>query len=257
MKLKSYLRGLGLGMIVTTLILVLAFQARNKEMTDEEVIARAHELGMVETSLYGSGDAQKETTASDNKAPTQKETSGEGMIDPEGTLANKEETTAPKPEETQSTTKNQNTTTASQAETTKVQETTSVKEETKEAVTTQAPTEKVTEKVTEKQTEKQTEKPTEKETEKQTEKPTEKETETTKPQETKPQNEVITLVFEDISTADKASRILYEAGIIQSVDNFNAYLSEQGLATKVGEGEFQFTKGMSFEEIAKIITRQR
>lgn len=230
MKLKSYLRGLGLGMIVTTLILVLAFRARNKEMTDEEIIARAQELGMVETSLYGSNTSnEEETTVKQENETTPQETSGEGMIDPEGTS----EPETPSEMET-----------PSETEPTKEVETTSATEATKEVETTSAP-----EPTKEPQTEKTTEKPTEKETE--------KETETQKPQETKPENEVITLIFEDISSADKASKILYDAGIIQSVENFNAYLSEQGLATKVGEGEFQFKKGMTFEEIANIITRRQ
>lgn len=45
MKLKYYLRGLGVGIIVTTLILIIAFSGR--KISDEEVIKRAGELGMV------------------------------------------------------------------------------------------------------------------------------------------------------------------------------------------------------------------
>ncbi|MCR5486802.1 MAG: hypothetical protein K6F35_04635 [Lachnospiraceae bacterium] len=48
MKLKYYLRGLGLGILVTTLI--LSAGAKPVRMTDEEVRARAKELGMTEES---------------------------------------------------------------------------------------------------------------------------------------------------------------------------------------------------------------
>lgn len=48
MKLKYYLRGLGLGILVTTLI--LSAGAKPARMTDEEVRARAKELGMTEES---------------------------------------------------------------------------------------------------------------------------------------------------------------------------------------------------------------
>ena len=47
MKLRYYLRGLGIGMLVTTLILVLSGNAGNS-MTDDEVKRRAAQLGMVE-----------------------------------------------------------------------------------------------------------------------------------------------------------------------------------------------------------------
>ena len=48
MKLKYYLRGLGIGIAVTAL--VLSFTGGGKtSLTDEEIMARARELGMVES----------------------------------------------------------------------------------------------------------------------------------------------------------------------------------------------------------------
>ncbi len=47
MKLKYYLRGLGIGIIVTTIILMVSFSQRDNSISDEEVIARAEVLGMV------------------------------------------------------------------------------------------------------------------------------------------------------------------------------------------------------------------
>lgn len=223
MKLKSYLRGLGLGMIVTTIILVLAFRARNKEMTDAEIIARAQQLGMVETSLYGSGEKEeeKETGPEENKKT---EESGEGKIDPESLSSGEtQEESRSGNDETDRNETSGETTPAVSTEATTVAETTKAPETTPAPETTKAP-ETTPE-------------------------------ETQKPQETT-KAEIITILFEDISSADKASRLLYEAGIIQNVESFNDYLSEHGLATKVGEGEFQFRKGMSFEEIAAIITRR-
>lgn len=46
MRLKYYLRGLGIGMVVTALLMGVAKE--NKTMTDEEIKARALQLGMVE-----------------------------------------------------------------------------------------------------------------------------------------------------------------------------------------------------------------
>lgn len=59
MKLKYYLRGLGIGIIVTTIILMISFSGRKEEMSDEEVMARAAELGMV-TSEDGATEQQED-----------------------------------------------------------------------------------------------------------------------------------------------------------------------------------------------------
>lgn len=47
MKLKYYLRGLGIGILVSTIILMIASARHPREMSDKEIIARAQELGMV------------------------------------------------------------------------------------------------------------------------------------------------------------------------------------------------------------------
>ena len=49
MNLKSYLKGIGVGMIVASLILIISGNL-NKGMSDENVIKRAKELGMIEAS---------------------------------------------------------------------------------------------------------------------------------------------------------------------------------------------------------------
>lgn len=60
--MKMYLRGLGIGIIVTAIILIIARNTGNK-MSDREIIERAEELGMV----------MKETT-SDKLFPDEEET---------------------------------------------------------------------------------------------------------------------------------------------------------------------------------------
>lgn len=47
MKLKYYLRGMGIGIIVTTIILAISFSRREVEISDEQVMVRAAALGMV------------------------------------------------------------------------------------------------------------------------------------------------------------------------------------------------------------------
>lgn len=64
MKLKYYLRGLGIGIIVTTIVLMIAFSLRKSSISDEEIISRAAQLGMImpEESLFG----ETETEETDN-----------------------------------------------------------------------------------------------------------------------------------------------------------------------------------------------
>ena len=59
MELKYYLRGLGIGIAVTAIIMGIALSG-DKSMTDEQIIARAKELGMVENTVL-SDTENKET----------------------------------------------------------------------------------------------------------------------------------------------------------------------------------------------------
>lgn len=66
MKLRYYLRGLGIGILVTAVILSVA--AGNKQtMTDEEVMKRARELGMTESTLLS--DQVSEEASTEKEVP--------------------------------------------------------------------------------------------------------------------------------------------------------------------------------------------
>lgn len=47
MRFKYYLRGVGLGILFSTIILMIAFHSHGSNISDDEVIQRAKELGMV------------------------------------------------------------------------------------------------------------------------------------------------------------------------------------------------------------------
>lgn len=108
MKLKYYLRGLGVGVIVTTIVLSITLNAKPAALTDAQIKERAKELGMVEKDLIKDKDendvAKQEATEAPEptKTPDAAETTTE---------APKETTTAPKE------------TTAAKETTTKVAET--------------------------------------------------------------------------------------------------------------------------------------
>ena len=69
MKLKYYLRGLGIGIIVTTVILAVSFSKKEIKMSDEEIMARAAQLGMVmqETETTEQGDTEQDPDGTDTE----------------------------------------------------------------------------------------------------------------------------------------------------------------------------------------------
>lgn len=94
MKLKYYLRGLGIGMIVTALILGISFSSRQEQasqpMTDDQIRERAAELGMVDSSeltlaaLQNSAKQQAESTPEETtEIQEQKEITGEATEETE------------------------------------------------------------------------------------------------------------------------------------------------------------------------------
>ena len=106
MKLKYYLRGLGIGMAVTALILGISFSGRQGQeaqtLTDEQIRERASELGMVDSSeltlaALASSAAQTPEATIEPEAAAEPETTTdpEATAEPE-TMTEPEATTEPK-----------------------------------------------------------------------------------------------------------------------------------------------------------------
>lgn len=90
MKLKYYLRGLGIGMIVTALILGISFSSRQEQaqtMTDDQIRERAAELGMVDSSELTLAALQNGAMQPMESTPqeTQTQNSPEAAAEPEET----------------------------------------------------------------------------------------------------------------------------------------------------------------------------
>ena len=82
MKLKYYVRGLGIGIVFATLLCVISFKVSGKtDMSDVEVIKRAEALGMImktdilkeETSEEDTSEKETTTENKDNKEETESE----------------------------------------------------------------------------------------------------------------------------------------------------------------------------------------
>ena len=76
MKLKYYLRGLGIGILVTVLLTTVS-SGQRRTMTDEEIKARARELGMSESMVLADMQGGS-ATGEDDKTP-------EATVEPEKT----------------------------------------------------------------------------------------------------------------------------------------------------------------------------
>lgn len=110
MKLKYYLRGLGIGMIVTALILGISFSNRQDQtsqiMTDDQIRERAAELGMVDSSeltLAALQNSEKQPTEGTPEETTQTQEQNNIEAEPETTVpAEPEVTEAPQRTQTAS-----------------------------------------------------------------------------------------------------------------------------------------------------------
>ena len=96
MKLKYYLRGLGVGIVVTAVILTIANHLGNK-MSDEDIIKRAAKLGMVmkeDESLFPPTEPETTTPEPTSSSPAEQDTTAVKPAEPETTTP---EPTTPEP----------------------------------------------------------------------------------------------------------------------------------------------------------------
>lgn len=175
MKLKYYLRGLGIGILVTAAILTIVYHTKGS-MSDSQIMKRAAQLGMVMAST------EDDTLFAQT---TQVNTT----IEETGTIS--------------------------------VEETTTVVE--------------TTEAVTEASTEKPTEAPTEAPTE--------------------PAVAEAVLTISPGMYSESVSAELVRLGIITNQKEFNSYLVNNGYAECIQTGDFKIKADMSYDEIARIITK--
>lgn len=218
MKLKYFLRGVGMGIIITTLILMIGFNTKGK-MTDDQIINRALELGLVYSS-NSDGLELATATVAEPSSSSQAET-------------NAAQTTATQSAEAQTT----------------ATETTTAENTTTEAVTTEtATTEAAT---TETAT---TEAAT---TEAATIETYVAETTTEKPVSVETTAESYTFSIQGGTSSYRVAVDLYEHGMVDNPDTFDEYLENTGYSNIIRIGQFTVTRGMSYEDIALIITGRR
>ena len=220
MKFKYYLRGIGIGIIFASIIFLIAYRENvPAKMSNEEIIDRAKQLGMVEANdpinklIDKKSDNKSDENASEEKEPAEKVSTEEIKTEAENTEATTEEQT------TEATTTEEQTTEEQTTET-----------KTTEAKTTEAKTTEA--KTTEQQT---------------TEKQTTEEKNTKK-------SKTIEITIARGSSSYPVCLKLKELGLIDDAAKYDDYLIEHGYANRISVGTHKLKMGMSYHDIAELIS---
>lgn len=236
MKLRMYLRGLGLGMIVAALVLTFGVKTENRTMTDAEVRARAKELGMVDeaTTLKNANVPEGKT---EDVAPEEEEKKEE-VVKEEAAKETVKEKVA---EETQKDEVKQ------PAEEKKAGEDIKAAEDNKKAEEDKESAEGEKKAAEEKKAEEEKKAADKK-----------KEEEQKKTDEKKAENEKVskpyTLTIQSGYSSDRVANVLADAGVISSASAFDTYLCSNGYDHRISTGTYAIPAGADFQTIAKMIT---
>lgn len=88
MKLRYYMRGLGIGIIVTAVLMGISLGGTKEKLSDEEIRERARQLGMVESTVLASLENKDENNKDDSlegssQEETQPDTTEPGTTEPD------------------------------------------------------------------------------------------------------------------------------------------------------------------------------
>ena len=224
MNLKSYLSGLGLGIIVTALILSIA--GGKKEMSDDEIMSRAQELGMTDTAEV----LTKETDSTSAKVTGTTAAKTASTTSVTSTEKAKTATSVTSTEKAKTATSSSSTEKAKTAKTTATSSTEKAKTA-KTTVTSSSSTQ-----VASTSSQKKVSTSSKKETE----------------AGTAGKTQTITIVAGDSSYS--VAQKLEKAGLVESAAEYDSYLCANGYDRKIRTGTFTVTDGDSKEQIANAIT---
>ena len=251
MKLKYYLRGLGIGMVVTALILGISDSHRQEQaaqtMTDDQIKERAAQLGMVDSSELTLAELQNSIKQPTQSSPADADTDSKETQEQDSTEVETETADATEASETQTTEALVTT-----AEPTAEPEVTSTPEVTKEPDRTAAPeATKEPEVTVAPETTTAPEQTAAPEIIEETAAP-EAAAEPEQAASEQPRTVSITIMKGD--TSGSVSRQLQEKGLVESAQTFDNYLCNNGYSRSINPGIYEIAPGTSREEIAKIIT---
>lgn len=238
MKLRYYLRGLGIGIVITALLMGLTKGGAKETLSDDEIIARAEALGMVQSSVLSSDLNHEEqgedgVTVSYNTALDEPDIAalpdGAGA-DQTGDAAEVVDTAgSDKTDDVANTGKTSNTTdtkTASASEgSTKASDTDVADNSTKATDTTDMVKNDTT--VTDDADNSGT-----------------------------TGAATITVTINSGDGSDTVARRLAELGVITDAGDFDRYLCQNGYDKKLATGNHEINAGASYQEIAEILIKR-
>lgn len=240
MKLKFYLRGLGIGIIFSALICSAGKTNASEPMSDSEIISRAKELGMVEgTVLSNQEEINAEYTAQLNENGELELVEGtkETIIETEQTLeesVNETEETAIETMESEK----------SEPETaTETIESDGKEPETEAEATMESKTE-----------ESVSSEPAKEETK---ENDSEQLTESKEEPQSNQTGDMTSVVVKSGSGSYTVAVSCENAGLVASAKDFDDYLCSNGYANRISVGTFDIAIGSDYETIAKILTKSK
>ncbi len=276
MKLKYYLRGIGLGVIITAIIMGFALGAGKAPISDAEVIEKAKGLGMVEGGVlsdYSDEDASGEdmlpedagvsasadkminTASGADGGPSFKDTSASNsaaaasVADIKADADKKVEADtgigSPAVANGISGAAYKNSSAAASLSSKDLKDADKNKDKDKDK-NKEKPV------IDNKKKEEVTEEP-EEASEVPAEEPNNTE-ENTQPEPTPAEPVSVQVTISGGSSSDKVAKILYDAGLVDDAVKFNRFLIERHLDTMIRSGSKTITQGASYEEIAKAIT---
>lgn len=221
MERKYYLRGLGLGIAVTAVIMGV-LTSRDQTMTDQEIIARAKELGMVENTVLSKMSEEEDQDSS--MAEDSENASDRTTVEDTGEETEDRETEIGEPAGT---------------------------DKTQAGATTQSSTDKAqADAVAESSTDKVQEGDgTENGVDK-----AQADAETQDSADKLPSAAVKTVTISPGDGSHTVARKLAEAGVVVSADTFDEFLCRNGYDKRLITGTFSIPVVASDEQIARIVT---
>ncbi len=277
MKLKYYLRGMGIGVILTAIVMGFALGGRKTAISDAEIIERAKALGMVDSNsgvLYNSSNEDISDEASeiasgqtlDEKGEEVSEEINQEFASTGESVSDLAETTPSGKTDTAEVLSSERETENKKIEETVVPATPTTTQTGTDTAKTEPASEPATETAPEQEelTAKADEKPddTNKTEETVAEKPEEPASAVDEPASAEPApaptpatTETKTVVIPGGLSSDGVAQVLYNAGVIDNAASFNRFLIDKGKDRIIRSGTKVIPAGSTYEEIANIICK--
>ena len=232
MRMRYYLRGLGIGIVVTALLMGFTKGGQKETLTDAEIVERAKSLGMVESSVLSADLGDKEDiSVNDISEADQQE------VMPETETETADNTEQTEPETTDNTEQSK-------------PETTDNTEQSKPETADDAEQSKPETADDTEQTEPETANNTEQS------KP-DKETEADNPEKvgTVTGNRYVVTIYSGDGSRTVANR-LEEMGVIEDAAEFDRYLCQNGYDKRLTTGNHEINAGADEKEIAEALVKR-